>query len=105
MDLCYNYACEISICNTSKHYNISELSKDCHQRPTFEADFRRRLLKHRKKGRDAEKRFLTEETDTFMPFTRVQDIPDFRMAVRAAGYTNYDISYEMRIFPDTNIRK
>lgn len=40
VDLCYNYACEISICNTSKHYNISELSKDCHQRPTFEADFR-----------------------------------------------------------------
>lgn len=99
VDLCYNYACEISICNTSKHYNISELSKDCHQRPTFEADFRRRLLKHWKQGRDAEKRFLTEETDTFMPFTRVQDIPDFKLAVRAAGYTNYDISYENEDIP------
>lgn len=105
VDLCYNYACEISICNTSKHYNISELSEHCHQRPTFEADFRRRLLEYWKQGREAGKRFLAEETDAFMPFKRLQDIPDFQRAVRAASYTDYNISYENEDIPRYEYRE
>lgn len=89
VDLCYNYACEISICNTSKHYNVNELLQ-CHgERPSFAADFENRLRALWNGGKNSENRFLNPESDTFTPFQRIHEIPDFREAVRTAGYTSY----------------
>lgn len=91
IDLCYNYACEISICNTSKHYNVSELLGD-RGRPSFEADFQRCLFSLWQDGMKAESRFLKAETDECIPFEKPAGFPDFVKAVRMAGYTTYSSS-------------
>lgn len=87
VDLCYNYVCEISICNTSKHYNVEELRVLDSPKPTFAADFTRRLQDLWADGNQAEKRFLREETNQFIPFDKKKRLPDFSEAVRVAEYT------------------
>ena len=42
VNLCYNYTCEMSICNVSKHYNVNELRLKG-EMPTFRSDFLSRL--------------------------------------------------------------
>ena len=89
VSLCYNYACEISICNTSKHYNVEELSAEDAPKPTFQADFRVRLEKDWNSGTDADKRYLLDETNHFEEFDRMDQIPDLSEAVRFTEYVPY----------------
>lgn len=65
VDLCYNYQLEYSVCNSSKHYNVDELSSDGPEgMPTFGADFSMRLKQSWDIG-DLDNRFLLEETNAF----------------------------------------
>ena len=88
IDLCYNYACENSICNISKHYNVSELIEKKSEKPTFLADFFFRMEQYWKEGKDADTRFLNTETKIFKKFTNFNDIPDFHEAVRLIQYAD-----------------
>lgn len=65
---CYNYACEMSICNSSKHYDSEELLNGTSEKPSFQADFLLRLQEDWKDGDPMNKRFLTEETNEFKNF-------------------------------------
>ncbi len=87
VDLCYNYVCEISICNISKHYNVEELRELDSPKPTFAADFMRRLQIVWDRGNQVKSRFLREETNRFVPFKQKDRLPDFSEAVRMAEYT------------------
>lgn len=87
VDLCYNYVCEISICNISKHYNVEELRELDSPKPTFAADFMRRLQIVWNRGNQVKSRFLREETNRFVPFKQKDRLPDFSEAVRMAEYT------------------
>lgn len=89
VDLCYNYACENSICNISKHYNVDELLEDRTDKPTFQADFFSRMQQYWRDGADGDTRFPLEETNEFMPFTEREKIPDIQEAVRLVDYLDY----------------
>lgn len=90
VDLCYNYQLEYSICNSSKHYNISEFqSKEPSDWPTFTSDFFSRLKQTWDIG-DLENRYLLAETNIFDEYKICKDFPDFKRAVRIVGYTKKD---------------
>ena len=89
VDLCYNYACEISICNISKHYNFSELTTCDLDKKSFKADFLSRLAQDWNNGDNAEVRYLTDENQHFEEFVQLEKIPDFAEAVRFTGYVSY----------------
>lgn len=92
INLCYNYACEMSICNISKHYNIDELHADGGM-PTFQSDFISRLSQDWNQGIDADERYLTTETNAFVEFSDIKHIPDFGQAIRIRQYTgNCDVN-------------
>ncbi len=86
INLAYNYACEISICNISKHYNVDELVNKQGAKPTFEADFMARLRQYWEIG-ELDKRFLVNETNDYSNITEPIKIPDFTKAVRIVEYT------------------
>lgn len=89
VNLCYNYACEISICNISKHYDFSELSEGKTQKPTFQLDFFSRLEQDWRHGIDAEERYLREETnlvEMFQEDSQVNKMPKLSQAIRIAQY-------------------
>ncbi len=70
INLVYNYTCEISICNISKHYNVEELidnNPNSHSMPTFVADFISRLHYYWDIGYHSE-RFLQEECNQFIEY-------------------------------------
>ena len=76
VDLCYNYQLEYSICNSSKHYNVSELASDnVEDLPTFGADFLLRLKETWDMG-DFDNRFLLDETNVFNNFGKSSDGKD-----------------------------
>lgn len=89
INLCYNYACENSIRNISKHYNVSELLNPEVGMPTFQADFMARLAQDWRNGKDQEKRYLQDETNAFVPFSQFRRIPRLEEAVRLTEYTEY----------------
>lgn len=112
VNLCYNYACEASIRNTSKHYNVAEIREGMPNKPTFVLDFCHRLeqdwgtdkgdsvfngniyLAHQRKPRyiDREERYLKDETNEFISFDveRYRKVlPDFSEAGRMAAYGDY----------------
>lgn len=99
VDLCYNYVCEISICNTSKHYNVEELRALDSPKPTFAADFTRRLQDLWADGDQAEMRFLRTETNRFISFDKKKQLPDFSEAVRVADYTSRQPHEELKTVP------
>ncbi len=113
IDLCYNYASEISICNTSKRYDVCELETATNHysrsvnyeniapqniapenialapeniAPSFLADFRQRLDRYWQQGVHADLRFLTPETNTFKKFEALDKIPRLADIVRLTGY-------------------
>lgn len=87
IDLCFNYACEISICNTSKRYNVEELRPNSTaQSDSFKTDFFRRLDSYWDGGKDAEDRFPLHETNRYDRFRALDLIPDFSKAVRLCAY-------------------
>ena len=84
INLCYNYACEISICNISKHYNVDELRGN--DMPTFGDDFRKRLEQDWHGGINADKRYLTDEEICCSEFNDIRHkIPDVVSAARYLG--------------------
>lgn len=85
VDLCYLYTCEISIMNTSKHYNVDELLSENGPYPTFQADFMARLDQVWNIS-NPDGRFLLDDSSEFIEFTRVDEIPDFTEAVRYVSY-------------------
>ncbi len=91
INLCYNYTCEMSICNISKHYNIDEFHTD-DEMLTFQSDFISRLSQDWDQGLDADERYLTTETNVFIEFSDMKRIPDFGQAIRIRQYAgNRDI--------------
>ena len=77
VNLCYNCACEISICNISKHYDFCNIdSPDS----SFLCDFAARLRDDWQDGRDANFRFLLDETNEFIEFDRMDALPNFSEA-------------------------
>ena len=88
INLCYNYACEISICNTSKHYNFGELEQGSSE-GSFYTDFMERLAEYWGMG-DLDNRFLLDESDTFVQFSGSGKLPDFARALRFAEYAGRD---------------
>ena len=88
VNLCYNYACEISICNVSKHYNIDEFSQQCSDMATFSADFFSRLAQDWRDGVDAELRYLVNETNLFEQYKGIGAANTLGQAVRLTDYDN-----------------
>lgn len=102
VNLCYNYACEISICNISKHYNLRELALNyAGEKTTFQSDFNHRLNQDWNHGCNADARYLTDETTHFEKFIQTNRIPDFSSAVR---YTEY-VSYQGDILEESVIHR
>ena len=100
INLCYNYTCEASICNISKHYNVNEICApyNINESTTFYWDFLSRLSDDWQNGTDAESRYLTDETNAFIMFDRLKDIPKFSNAVRLINYINSnDRTHEQQI--------
>lgn len=89
VSLCYNYSCEISICNISKHYNVTELDSDNLEMTTFKADFFSRFKQYWKNGMNAEGRFLSAETNQYIKFQKYSSIPDFSEAIRVNQFRSY----------------
>lgn len=87
INLCYNYACEISICNISKHYNIDELKSEDSEKPTFRLDFFSRLNQDWNEGLNVASRYQTDETNEFNEFKKMEMIPDLEEAVRITQYS------------------
>ena len=77
VNLCYNCANEISICNISKHYDFRNISSPD---SSFLRDFTDRLRGDWQDGRDADLRFLLDETNEFIEFGRIDALPDFSEA-------------------------
>lgn len=68
IDLVYNYTCEISMCDISKHYNVDELRTGrIKTDSTFAADFSQRLKEYWNIGCHDEM-FLLDETNDFKEF-------------------------------------
>ncbi len=65
--LCYNYACEISIANSSKHYDFNEFLDKDGGMPTFTADFLNRLKRDFCEN-PIEERYLIRDTNEFNQF-------------------------------------
>ena len=84
VNMCYNYACEISICNTSKRYSFGELSGSVSD-GTFREDFVSRLEEYWN-IEDPDARFLLDEQETFEPFEDRGRLPDLARALRYANY-------------------
>ncbi len=68
INLCYNYACEASICNVSRHYDINELKDKKGPWETFREDFISRLQQYYIKDKHREKHFLISESNDFKPY-------------------------------------
>ncbi len=81
VNLCYNYTCEASICDISKHYDFTEIENENSDYKTFKEDFFNRLKQHL--GKD---NFLQDETNEFITFEG--KIPDFNQAVRTYELIN-----------------
>lgn len=77
LDLVYNYVCEISIANTSKHYKTEDLNKGNNHGNTFRKDFFERLDYYWRKGKDADERFRTDDNNDFVIFDKIKHVPKF----------------------------
>ena len=91
VDLCYNYACENSICNISKHYNVDELWRESGDKSSFCVDFFGRFAKTWRNGAGAKDRFLTDETNKFESFVDKDEqlYKQLDRVVRLVEYIDY----------------
>ena len=87
VDVCYNYACEISICDVSKHYDVNELRHLNSPKTSFGPDFFLRLRELWGKDAYNVARFLKDETNVYVSFNQVDKIPHFDEAVRLLQLT------------------
>ena len=86
VNLAYNYACEISISNISKHYDVRELEQPQGGCDTFTSDFLCRLNQYWQ-SEPPEHRFLQPELNDFDEYAAGTDFPDISEAVRISSYT------------------
>ncbi len=86
VSLCYNYSCEASISNVSKHYDSQEIALPTTDMTSFASDFLTRLSLEWNGGKDRDKRYLNDESNDFIRYVRPAGFPDFREAVRISGY-------------------
>lgn len=90
VDLCYNYACESSISNVSRHYDVKDLEdwgSACHGENTFECDFSKRLKRTWDGGRKRDERYLVDEKNDFKTFKLGKyRPPKIVNAARIVGY-------------------
>lgn len=100
VNLCYNYACEASICNISKHYNSDELLHDGDM-PTFGEDFFLRLAQDWNNGANAEERFSYAESNFFKEYVKPKNLPFLSRALRL---TQYDESNKKKSNEDATLR-
>lgn len=82
VSICTNYAYEVSICDISKHYSVVDLKNTVSAESSFFRDFYSRLGEHWNDAFDADKRFLREETDSFIEFVEKVSIPRFAEVAR-----------------------
>lgn len=88
VDLSYNYACEMSIRNISKHYNVEDL-ENANEINSFQEDFANRLSQLFINKNDLDSCFLKDETNQFIQFNDMSKIPDFSGAIHYLEYENY----------------
>lgn len=117
VDLCYNYACESSISNVSRHYDVMDLEdwgSACHGENTFECDFSKRLKRTWDGGRKRDERYLVDEKNDFKTFKLGKyRPPKIVNAARIVGYVkdkpeidrNYVFYYENNAKKDKHRRK
>lgn len=117
VDLCYNYACESSISNVSRHYDVMDLEdwgSACHGENTFECDFSKRLKRTWDGGRKRDERYLVDEKNDFKTFKLGKyRPPKIVNAARIVGYVkdkpeidrNYVFYYENNAKKDKYRRK
>ena len=93
VDLCYNYACESSISNVSRHYDARELEIDCNSdgasvnMASFKQDFSERLKRAWDGGRKRDERYLVDEENDFKTFKLAKyRTPKIVNAARIVGY-------------------
>lgn len=91
VDIAYNYACELSIANISKHYNVTDLECDPSEDTSFRRDFFQRLNQLWDHGQHNE-RFLQEETNDLQPLNGItsdhlpKNYPHFENIVQVNHY-------------------
>ncbi len=73
VNLAYNYTCEISICNSSKNYDIDELRNKEKEPVSFKTDFLYRLEQYWQIG-DYDNRFLRSETGAYNEYSPSEEI-------------------------------
>lgn len=90
VDLCYNYACESSISNVSRHYDVRDLrdlGSSTHGENTFECNFSERLKRAWNGGKNRDERYLVDEKNDFKTFEMEKHkIPKIVDAARIVGY-------------------
>ena len=84
---CYNYVCELSIRNISKHYDIEELKHQEMGMPTFREDFFTRLNQQNKFT--SFNQYQYTDTNQLLPFKKIALLPNFSYAVRIVSYSEY----------------
>ena len=84
---CYNYVCELSIRNVSKHYDIEELKHQEMGMPTFREDFFTRLNQQNKFT--SFNQYQYTDTNQLLPFKKIALLPNFSYAVRIVSYSEY----------------
>ncbi len=87
--LAYNYVCEASICDVSKHYNENDLGDAINEKCSFKCDFLSRLVRYFWLIGDWNKRFLCDKAHTFEKYNGA--IPLFCRSVRFAKYIRRDL--------------
>ena len=95
INICYNYACELSICNVTKHYDVNELSENFSgEKTTFRSDFLNRLNQDWHDWNLADEKYLLDETMYFKEFEQLKALPKFKIATRYTGYVSYKTTAE-----------
>lgn len=102
INLCYNYACEASIRNISKHYNLGKKEDKKMELDSFFEDFSRRFDSAWKIGsKENDSKYLTNETNEFKDldvkkykkwyrFFTKDKLPNFKTGLRLLEYQNFD---------------
>lgn len=90
VNLCVNYAYEVSIADVSKHYDPEEFLKEGASSISFKSDFMSRLAQSWDGAKRAQDRFLQPEKNEFVPFSDFSSLPDLSLALRCTEYVPAD---------------
>ncbi len=96
IDICYNYACEMSICNISKHYDANEFKHNNGNYPTYKADLIERLKRGWNDGKNIDKRFL--QIGKYQ-FSELKECNIDKIALEASRFCSYTKNKKKLSFP------